>query len=155
MEALKQWAVCLIICGIGGSVISLLSPRGSMEKTLRAVIGIFVVSAVCMPLANLKKGEKILPAFLFEESAFAFSESLEEQMLGVCQNTVGVVVKETAEEMHITDYTVKVDADVDELYCIIMHDIHIVIPDKNADSAAGFAAVLQERIGVPVSVECE
>ena len=65
-DAFKQWAVSLIICALGGALISLLSPRGSMEKTLRAVIGIFVVSAICTPLLKLKKSDVFLPAFVAE-----------------------------------------------------------------------------------------
>ena len=152
MDALRQWDVSLIICGIGATVISLLSPRGTMEKTLRAVIGIFIVTTVCAPLANLKKAEDILPAFSFEGEAY-YSDSLEEQMLAACKNTVGEVVENVAEEMGIAEYDVNTNIQIDEEYCIIIQDIHIVVYGCDSAVAADFEAVLQNKLGVSVAVE--
>lgn len=154
MEALKQWAICLIISGMAGTLISLLSPRGTMEKTLRAVIGVFIVAAVCSPLVKLKNADDILPVFAFENTDSADADKLAEQMLEACRNTVGETVRAAAAETGIEDYSVETDAYIDEDYCIIIQRIRIIIPSENADLQNGFSAVLQEQLGVPVTVEC-
>ncbi len=154
MEALRQWAICLIISGMAGTLISLLSPRGTMEKTLRAVIGVFIVAAVCSPLSQLKNSDDILPAFAFGETDYADAGELGEQMLEACRNTVGETVRAAAAETGIGDYTVETDAYIDENCCIIIQEIRVVIPPENADLQNGFSAALQERLGVPVTVEC-
>ena len=153
MEALRQWAISLIICGIGATIISLLSPRGTMEKTLRAVIGIFIVSTVCMPLAKLKNAEDFLPVFSFESETF-YSESLEEQMLEACKVTIGKVIDDTAKELNITEYDVDADVQTSEEYCIIIQRIHIRVYDCDSATAADFESVLQNKLGVSVAVEC-
>ena len=152
MEAFRHWAMSLIICGIGATVISLLSPRGTMEKTLRAVIGIFVVSAVCMPLAKLKNAEDILPAFSFEGEAYYY-ESISEQMVEACKNTVAEVIADSAKELGIADYDVDADIQINEEYCIIIQDIHIRVYDCDDVGAAEFEAVLCDKLGVSVAVE--
>ena len=153
MEALRQWAISLIICGIGATIISLLSPRGTMEKTLRAVIGIFIVSTVCMPLAKLKNAEDILPAFSFESETY-LSENLEEQMLDVCRETVGKVIDDTAKELNIAEYDVDADMQMNEEYCIIIQYIHISVYECDSVTTAKFESVLQNKLGVSVTVEC-
>ena len=153
MDFLRQWAISLIICGIGATLISLLSPRGTMEKTLRAVIGIFVVSAVCLPLAKLKNADEILPAFVFENDA-NYSRNLEDQMLDACKDTVGKVIEETAKEMKITEYDVDADMQINENYCIIIQHIHVKVYACNSVVSAEFEGLLQNKLGVPVSVEC-
>ena len=120
MDFLRQWAIGLIICGIGATVISLLSPRGTMEKTLRAVIGIFIVSAVCMPLQKLKNADEVLPAFSFDGEAY-FNQNLEKQMLEACRETVGKVIDKTAKDMNIAEYDVDADIQMDANCCIVIN----------------------------------
>lgn len=150
MEAFRQWAIGLITCGIGVTVISLLSPRGTMEKTLRAVIGVFIVSAVCVPLAGLKNAGDILPAISLDGE---YSQDLEEQMLNACKSAVGNVIKSRAKELNVTEYDVNADMEVDENYCIIIQNIHIVAYDCKAETAAELETVLQNELGVIVTVE--
>ena len=153
MDFLRQWAIGLIICGIGATVISLISPRGTMEKTLRAVIGIFIVSAVCMPLQKLKKADEVLPAFSFDGEAY-FNQNLEKQMLEACRETVGKVIDKTAKDMNIAEYDVDADIQMDANCCIIIQHIHIKTYTCDSGTAAELEAVLQNKLGVSVAVEC-
>ena len=47
LEVLRQWALSLIIASAAGTFAMVLSPRGSMDKTVRVVVGIFVVRGAC------------------------------------------------------------------------------------------------------------
>lgn len=136
-------------------MISLLSPRGSMEKTLRAVIGIFVVSAICTPLVNLKKADSFLPAFMAEASPVIDTENLQEQMENACKNTVGKVVDEAMTSAGIDNYDVSVNVYTDNEYCINIQEIQITIAAENSSSVERIQAVLQEKLCVPVNVICE
>ncbi len=154
-DALKSWAVSLIICAVGATVISMLSPRGSMEKTLRAVIGIFVVSAICTPLIKLKKADVSLPAFIAEAVTLEETEKLLEQMKNACKETVGRVVDDELRTFEIGDYDVETILDIDEDNCIIIQSVQIVIKSKNNGAADEIKEKLQERLGIPVEVICE
>lgn len=155
-DTLKQWAVSLIICAIGGTVISLLSPRGSMEKTLRAVIGIFVVSAICTPLLKFGKTELRLPAFAADAAEICVeADNLLEQTEKACKETVGRVVSDVMASAKIDGYEVETNVDIDENYCIIIQSIYVTLDSENSGSAAGIKAELQKRLGVPVEIICE
>lgn len=154
-DAFRQWAVSLIICALGGTLISLLSPRGSMEKTLRAVIGIFVVSAICTPLLKLKKADDFLPAFVAEAAADTDTSDLESQMKNACRNAIGKAVDEVMNSAGVETYEVEADVDMDEDYCILIQEIRISIHSTNNGSVAEIEAMAQEKLGVPVKIICE
>lgn len=154
-DAFKQWAVSLIICALGGTLISLLSPRGSMEKTLRAVIGIFVVSAICTPLLKLKKTDTFLPAFVADAVTQTDTSDLELQMKNACRNTIGKVVDDIMNSAGVENYEVEADVDMDEKYCVIIQEIRINIHRTNNGSVAEIEAMAKERLGVPVKIVCE
>lgn len=154
-DALRQWAVGLIICALGGTVISLLSPRGSMEKTLRAVIGIFVVSALCIPFMKMKKTDTLLPAFVVHTAPEIQMHNLNGQMVKACENTVGEVVDEVLESVGAYDYTVETNVDIDKENRIIIQDIQITVSLENDALIDEIQAELSERLGVPVTVICE
>ncbi|MBR2869568.1 MAG: stage III sporulation protein AF [Clostridia bacterium] len=154
MNILRQWAVSLIISGMAGAVISLLSPRGTMEKTLRAVIGIFMVSAVCSPLTDILKEDVLLSLPATEHVTVEADNSLNEYMLDSLNNTVEGTVKSAAATLGIADCEIGTDAYIDEYSCIIIRNIHITIPSEFSESADDFAEILEKKLGVTVGVEC-
>ncbi len=126
-----------------------------MEKTLRAVIGIFVVSAICTPLLKLKKADDFLPAFVAEAVTETDTSDLESQMKNACRNTIGKAVDDIMNSVSIENYEVEADVDMDENYCIIMQEIRINIHSANNGSVAEIEAMAKERLGVPVKIICE
>ena len=155
MDAFKEWALSLIIAGMAGTLISLLSPRGTMEKTLRAVIGVFIVSAVVSPLSQILKEKSFLPTFAFENVISQADNSISEHMLDVCKSTVGTVISETADECGIDGYSVDADLDIGENNCIIIREICITIQNDDALKSSDFSAELEKKLGFPVTVNSE
>ena len=154
METFRQWAFSLIISGIAGTLVSLLSPRGNMEKALRTVIGIFIVSVLCSPLTKLETDADFI-GFSVEQNEPAMAHSLGRQMEDSCRKTIGIAVKDVASEVGINDFEIETDLYIDDNCCIIIQDIHIVIPSENKASANEFSDKLQKKLGVPVTVECK
>ena len=155
METFKEWAICLVVAGFAGTLVSLLSPSGTMEKTLRAVIGIFLVSSVVSPLARLAKEEKLIPAFVSETVTESADGELFSQMLEAYENTVRAVALETAKEHGIKSLGVDTDMYIDENDCIIIRKICINIPKENIGNSQLFSAELEEKLGVSVTVSSE
>lgn len=125
-----------------------------MEKALRTVIGIFIVSALCSPLVTLGSNAE-LPSFSIEENAMVQADELGKQMEESCRKTIGIAAKEVATELGITEYSVNADLYIDDKFCIIIQEIRIVLPSKNKEIAEEFSQKLQTRLGVPVTAECK
>ena len=151
MEALRQWAICLIIAAFAGAFVTVISPRGSMDKTVRAVAGVFVVAALCSPLAQLEDFE-----FSFEEEDITYDENsflpeAGEKLAEIYANTVADRVNEIASEAGTKTESVDADVSVDENGCIIIHKISVGISEP--ESAETLEKMLSEKLGVPVTVE--
>ncbi len=152
MDVLRQWALCLIIAGAAGTFAMALSPKGSMDKTLRAVIGIFIVAVICAPLASLENVDDILPAFAETDYADAFNETekLNEYILSAYEETVKKEIETVAEEYGISPDKAEVDMYIDDDYCIIIQKIEVQILSGNSDE---FSLALQKRLGAPVIIK--
>ncbi|MGN0546104.1 MAG: stage III sporulation protein AF [Acutalibacteraceae bacterium] len=157
MDALKSWAVSLIAAAAAGTFAMIVSPRGSMDKTIRAVVGIFVVAAIFSPLTELKKDGKNF----FEKEAFAFEEEneademLSDYLLTACKNAVNSEIEKAADELSIPSYQSEIDAYVDDDNCIIIQNITINIPAEYIDKSEKLSVKASERIGAPVTVNAE
>ena len=157
MDALKSWAVSLIAAAVAGTFAMIVSPRGSMDKTIRAVIGIFVVAAIFSPLTELKNDGKNF----FEKEAFAFEEekeadeNLNEYLLSACKNAVNSEIKKAADELNIPSHQSEIEAYVDDENCIIIQSITIQIPAEYIGKAEKLSENAAERIGAPVTVNAE
>lgn len=151
MDALRQWAVCIIVAAFAGAFVTVISPRGSMDKTVRAVAGVFVVAALCSPLAEIGNLN-----FSFEEEDITYNENsflpdAEEKLAEIYADAVADRVNEIAAETGTQTESVDAEVSVDENGCIIIHKISVGIP--NPDSAEKLEKKLSEKLGVPVTVE--
>ncbi len=147
----------MIAAAVAGTFAMIVSPRGSMDKTIRAVVGIFVVAAIFSPLTELKKDGN----GFFEKEAFAFEEENEadeklgDYLLTACKNAVNKEIEKAADELNIPFYQSEIDAYVDDENCIIIQNITIYIPAEHIDKAVKLSDRASERIGAPVTVNAE
>ncbi len=152
MDGLRQWALCLIIGGAAGTFAMALSPKGSMDKTLRAVIGIFIVAVICAPLARLENADEFLPVFAENDCADVFEETekLNEYILSAYEETVKNEIETVAAEYGISPDKAEIEMHIDNDYCIIIQKIEVEISNGNSDE---FSLALQKRLGAPVIIK--
>lgn len=152
MDAFRQWALCIIISAAAGTFACAVLPRGSAEKTVRTVAGIFVVAAICAPLSQLDFEEFSLPAFARSYDTEADPEELDDYILSVCKSAADREISAAAKAHGITVEAVFIDAYVDENSCIIMQNIQIDIRSGDIKSASDFSEDVEKRIGVSVNI---
>lgn len=152
LEVLRQWALSLIIASAAGTFAMVLSPRGSMDKTVRAVVGIFVVAVICSPLAQMKDINFSVQAFAEYELETENVEALRKQLVSACRNAVENQITDTARELGIEVESVEAEMNIDAENCIIIHKITVNITAENEEKAKEFSEILQKKLGVPVQV---
>lgn len=158
MDVLKEWALCLIAAAAVGTLATVIVPRGSMDKTVRAVVGIFVVAVVCSPLAEIKKSDFALDVFANSESVSfdnTYTEELNLRITDICRETVEKQIKEIAAENNITVSSIETDISVDAENCIIIHEINVYIDEEKSLFADSLSEKISEKLGVPVDVNAE
>lgn len=155
MDALRQWALCLIIGATAGTFVMAISPRGSMDKTVRAVVGIFVVAAICSPLAGLPKTDFTADAFADYEFTQQSEEEMYEYMLEAYRREVENRILSAADEQGNEISEIFISADIDADNCIIIQDITVTLASEHSADTAEFSAYLSQRLGVSVTVNAE
>lgn len=154
MNELRQWAVCLIIAAVAGTFVMVISPRGSMDKTVRAVVGVFVVAVICAPLAELADNPisvEAISGFDFSEVSYS-DEELRESVILSLENAVKEQVEIAAVEMNVTAEEIYAEMDFNAENCIIIHSITVKISEDYSEKALQLSKILEERLGVPITV---
>ena len=110
MDALRQWALCLIIAAVACTFVMALSPRGAMDKTIRAVAGIFVVAAICSPLADVFESGLAADAFSLFEYSDSGDEEMKEFILDSYRSEVEKRILEVANEKNVKVIKINISA---------------------------------------------
>ncbi len=155
MDSFRQWVLCIIIAAAAGTFACAVSPRGSTDKTVRTIVGIFVVASICAPLSQIDFEEISVPAFAESYSLENSDDMLNGYMLPACESAVKSEVLQTAAEYGFDVVSIAFDAYMDENGCIIIRDIQVNIQYRSAESISDFSRILAEKLGVPVTVNAE
>ncbi|MBR3779678.1 MAG: stage III sporulation protein AF [Clostridia bacterium] len=158
MDILKDWALCLIAAAAAGTLATVVVPRGTMDKTVRAVVGIFVVAVICSPLAKLDEQDLFTDVFSEYEEVFSdnsYTQEMQNYMIDLMKETVNSEIKETADELGAEIKSVVSDISVDDKNCINIHKINVVINKTDFLDKEELSDTISERLGVPVSVTAE
>lgn len=155
MDVIKQWVLCLIMSAVCATLVSLISPRGSADRTLKTVVGIFVIAAVCSPLAELKKDDFDFGAVDgFEEFEPEF-QGHDELYVEAFKTLIDSQVKTAAQECGIDGYTLESEMFLDENGCIIIQKIAVSAAESSQIKLNEFSNILEQRLGVAVNVTGE
>lgn len=152
MDGLRQWALCLIISAAAVAFVTIITPRGSTDKTVRAVAGIFVVSAIFTPLADMSLDFSAVNA---TEDAVVQSNDLSDSVLDACRNAAEDAILSAAKEQKITVENIYTEAYIDTDNCIIIQSVTVDISADSAGKADELEAVFSNLLGVPVKVNAE
>lgn len=152
MDVFRQWVLCVMVAAAAGTFVCAISPKGSTDKTVRTVAGIFVVAAICAPLSELDIEKISVPAFASSYEENNSGKELEEYMLSVCRSAVDGEISAAAQEHGIMVESVFVDAYIDENKCIIIQDVEVNIQSDDNKSVSDFSQDVEKRIGVSVNI---
>ena len=158
MDFLKNTALGLIAAAAAGTLATVIVPRGSMDKTLRAVVGIFVVAVICSPFAQISETELIDGAFVNSDvilSDDSYTAEMQEKMIGIFNSEINSNVKEIASELNINVVSVNSEITVDENCCINIHKIVVNISDCETSAKESLSVKISENLGVPAEVIAE
>lgn len=155
MDALKQWLVSIIAAAMAGTFVMSVSPRGSMDKTVRAIVGMFVVAAVCIPVLKISRAD--FSEYTFEQYGYSESElnELEDFVISTCKKTVSEEIYALAKENKINITGIETDIEYNAEKCIIIHAIKVLVESKDNVLFSDFCTTLEEKLGVPVTVNAE
>ncbi len=158
MEYIKDAALCLIFAAAAGTLVTVIVPRGSMDKTVRAVVGIFVVAVICSPLTELDEAETILDAFaVYDEETIEnlYTEDMHEYITETLKENITLRIKEIVSDFGADAVSVNAEMSVDENNCINIHKIEVIIKNGNFIDKTRLSEAISRNLGVPADVIAE
>lgn len=153
MDGLKQWALCMIIASAAGAFVMIVSPRGSMDKTVRAVTGIFVVASMCTPLVNAFESDDgiSVPAYFdFEEDDIAVNNG--DYVIDAFANEVKSVITAALSKLDAKPEEIYMDMYIDGENCIIIQEITVTVNEEVLRTYKDLSLALGDILGFPVTV---
>ena len=150
MDMLKQWIISLIFACAAGTLVSVISPKGSTEKTLRTIVGIFVIAAVCAPLSEMRTENLTFPVLAHEFSDFSES-GMDDYVLKAVENEICRKILEITEKKELPSGEITVKAENND-GCIIIHEILIKLQNDGSEAGQKTAELLSKELGIPVTL---
>lgn len=153
MNEFRHWALSLIIAAAAGTFAFTVSPRGSMDKTVRAIVGVFVVAAICSPLAGLLSADSSELFANASEYDADTDEEREDYLLSAFCSELETIIKSALSELGINEAEITADADIDADGCIIIHSVCVEIEDDDICDIGEIKAYLKSLTGIDITVK--
>lgn len=150
MDALKQWIISLVFSAAAGTLISVISPKGSNDKTVKTVVGIFIIAAVCVPLSEIEASDFSVPAFVQDE--IIADNSMNDFTVEMLETELFNKASEVASEFGCSIKDVEIQAEYDDENCIIIHEMTVYFINPENEKVTEIAAKIENELGVPVTV---
>ena len=159
MSAVKTWIFSLCTASIVGAIIQMMVPKGSMEKVMRVVVGIFFLSCIFVPLFEILPGIK-----------YDFESGSSEEIQIITQNMEDVTVSQTIDfaNIKITDAIAKtldrnninykkiaVNYNISDVSDIYINEIQITMENQHEGQADKAMELLEKETGIKTFVSVE
>lgn len=151
MEAVRQWAICLLASAAVGAFACIVMPNGSLEKTVKAVSGIFVIAALCSPLADsdMREFTEVTARTAGENSIQ--TQALEDGALDMCDAAIRDAIYDTAQACGACIKEISVKLDMKD-NCIIIHNVTVELEETQSEKAENFGEEVREKLGFPIDI---
>ena len=148
MQAVKEWAVGMCAAAIAGAVVKVLTPSGSLEKSVKTVVAVFLLCAMILPFCGSKTASQRYISTDFDEAELteqALNNEISRQTAQYLKNSIekildknGISYGDVVIDMELKDETVSVGK------------ITVIYPDTDARTVQ---TIIKKELGAEVSVE--
>jgi hypothetical protein len=131
MDGIKEWAVNLTLCFIASSIIVFLRPKGKLEKPMKTLLSLFLLSAIIMPFIKNSSALDDLPkrsedfGIDYEDNAVDVRDEMNYLLERQGKAAVEIIVKNKLDSLGINYSEIEVITDIAEDGRIIIKDIVI------------------------------
>ncbi len=149
MEGLYQWAAAVSICAVVVCIVEMLLSDTALEKTVRLVLGLFLLSAVLLPIGNAVKDfgkEMEIPEY--SEAVPDSTLSLEKQRKVCLERAAAELIDKKLKEKGIEPAKVEVHTDIDTEGCIECITAEVMLHRQDAHRSAAVSRQVREELGI-------
>ncbi|MCL2106251.1 MAG: stage III sporulation protein AF [Oscillospiraceae bacterium] len=157
MEAIRAWAVTVAVASLAGGVVWLMAPKGSVRKSLRVVVAVFLVAAFLSPL--LSRSSRDFGWALPAEHAMPANQELEAEILRQLRQTVETSIRAQL-QAELRKQGVAVDTELISVATDILSDgsieivsVRVIVPAEALARSGELRGDLLAATGLDVTLE--
>lgn len=155
MSTVQQWAwsLCLII--LICTVIQYIIPSGAMERSIKLVLGAFVVLGMIVPITNLVQSSDwnfTWDAERFSEANSEYVDQVNHEILEQSKENITVLLVTELEKMGVDYQNIEISMDTNEDNCIVIDKAVITIGVKDAVRIFQIQDTIQTSLGIQTEV---
>lgn len=156
MDAVKEWGISLCIAILAGAAVHMLSPSSSMQKILKIVVSIFLISSMFYPLLQLNGDFDLTLSEMsegnMEEALGSVQEEVNRQMIQNTENTVARLIRDQMTDFETPPDEITVTADVDEEGNLFIQEIIIEVPREYISNKYAITERIKQQLGFDCTV---
>lgn len=146
MNGLSAWALSVSICAVIACVVEMMTADTKLEKTVRFVLGAFMLCAIIIPVGNMVS--EFSGVNFDRKMTYDISDSFTEQKISMLKNEISTLVISTLSKENIYPQKVEVDMDISEDNCISMVSVTVVLDKKDREKAVKVTDTIKSELGL-------
>lgn len=151
MEHLYSWALCVTICAVIACLTEMLTSDSKLEKTVRMVLGGFMLCAVIVPLIEaVNTFKEIEPETVPEYSS---EENMKNAEINMLKKELMILLNTTLQKKGIEPLSSEISLDTDDSGNIGKISADIVLSSFDADKKLTTEETVQTELGMECNVQ--
>lgn len=147
MQLLKQWAISVCASGILGTVFSMIAPKGSMDKTIKLMIAIFIFTSMLVPFVSAEKLN--FDEFYQADHSEVSQEELQAQSNALTMKTTKISIEKAVssflEKQQHTNCRVKAILEVDAEYYVNVKRLELYFTEASIKQSEKIKALVSDE----------
>ncbi|MDR1733965.1 MAG: hypothetical protein LBR73_03685 [Oscillospiraceae bacterium] len=152
LESLQSWAVSLALAALAGGLVWLLSPKGSVQKSLRTVAAVFLLCAVLQPVFQMGGIEDLFAGYSQEVLQPQLEAESMKQVQAALEAELEAQIGTLLAEQGIAGAQTEIQTVPVTGGGISIQTARVVLPAGFADKAADIEAALTDKFGFEIEV---
>ena len=149
----EKWAAAVAICSAVCCIVELLVTNTRLERTVRFVLGAFILCVLIMPLKGFTGDFSGILSEIPDSPEF--SEDISRQREELLRKEIKVLVEKTLKESGTEPYAVKIDMDIDDSSCISIITAEVTLKRSDAYKARYVRSVLNDKLSIKAKTVIE
>jgi len=158
MSDVKVWAFSICVAAVVGGIVTMVVPKGKMEKAVKVVVGIFFLSCVVMPLATRMPDIGEIYAGEAQGEIDRIYDQMQQVVTDQKKSQVEIYLKDSVTailaERRIELENFSVSYTIGEDSSISISQVEVFLDSSYQQQSEAIGELIEEQIGLPVSVHC-
>ncbi len=153
MGEVQQWAWSLCLLILISTILQYVMPGGTMQRSMKLVLGGFVVLGMIQPAASLAQSADWSVSIAVDDTtAEHYLEQANDRILSQARANVSAVIAEKLTQLGVQAENITVEMDTDADNCIVIDKAVIGLHASDADKAEQLRQAVWSSLGIQTEV---